>query len=243
MKSLAVAVPLAPGMIEELRRFGAEVQGPRRNDHTESRRNLGITKELCFVQPTPQGDIFVLYLEGENPVEANKEFAASNSPYNLWFKEQARPIFAPTGVDFSQPIPPISEQLFEWDDPARNDEGRTLQPGVIVVPILPGKSETFREAVASIRQERRSAHQESRKRLGIYAERVWIENTPQGDLLLGYFEAEDLQRVFTGLATSQEPYDVWFRELNKEIVGVDLSQPLPVPPPELVLDWQDNRAS
>ena len=38
------------------------------------------------------------------------------------------------------------------------------------------------------------------------------------------------------LATSQEPFDVWFRETAKVVHGVDFAQPLPAPPPELVFE-------
>jgi hypothetical protein len=52
------------------------------------------------------------------------------------------------------------------------------------------------------------------------------------------YEAQDIPRVFASLASSQEPYDVWFREQVKDIHGVDFSQGLPGPLPEVFIDWQ-----
>ena len=52
-----------------------------------------------------------------------------------------------------------------------------------------------------------------------------------------YLEVGDPARAFQELATSQEPFDVWFRGFAREYYGLDLTQPLPGPLPELVLDW------
>ena len=41
-----------------------------------------------------------------------------------------------------------------------------------------------------------------------------------------------------GLATSEDPFDVWWRGQILEIHGIDLSQPLPGPPNEQVFNFQ-----
>jgi hypothetical protein len=237
-KSIAVAVPLAPGKADEGRLFAAEVMGPRRSEHTESRRELAMTKELGWVQATPQGDVFILFLEGKDAVAANQEFAASDSAYNRWFKERLDPIFSPSGVDFSQPIPPIYEQIFEWDSPDLASHSGPTQHFASASPVLPGKMDAFLQGAEYIKAHM-SEHEASRKRLGILRERIFAQHTPQGDLQVGYFEAEDIPRVFQNLGSSQEPHDVWFRGFIQDISGIDFSQPLPGPLPELVLDWQD----
>jgi hypothetical protein len=237
-KSIAIAVPLAPGMADQLRPIGADVSGSARAAHTESRRALKLTKELGWLQQTPQGDVFILYLEGDDPVEANREFAASDIPYNKAFKERIAPGFAPSGVDFSQPIPPIYELVFSWDSPDLAGHSGPTQHIASAFPILPGKTEAIR-AGADYINAHIEEHNASRNRLGILRERVFIEHTPEGDLQIAYFEAEDVAGAFQGIATSQEAHDVWFRSFVLGITGVDLSQPLPGPLPELVLDWQD----
>jgi hypothetical protein len=57
-------------------------------------------------------------------------------------------------------------------------------------------------------------------------------------MVIIYFEAPDIPRAFEGAARSQEPYDVWLREQLKDTTGVDLSQPLPGPLPEVYIDWR-----
>ena len=49
-----------------------------------------------------------VYLEGADPKDANVRFAASTSPFDVWFKEQCARIFPPF-VDFSQPVQGITE--------------------------------------------------------------------------------------------------------------------------------------
>jgi hypothetical protein len=53
-----------------------------------------------------------------------------------------------------------------------------------------------------------------------------------------YLQAPDILRAFEGGASLQEPFDVWFRKQAKDITGVDLSQPLSDPMPEVYIDWR-----
>jgi hypothetical protein len=105
-------------------------------------------------------------------------------------------------------------------------------------PILPGKIEQWKHFSQEIAGSRHSAHEASRKRLGITREVAYLQQTPQGDLAVVYIEAANIPRVFEGFASSQEPFDVWFREQVKQIHGLDFSQPLPGPLPEAFIDWR-----
>jgi hypothetical protein len=52
-----------------------------------------------------------------------------------------------------------------------------------------------------------------------------------------FIEVADPARFFEQQATSQEPFDVEFRAWVLDIYGLDLTQPMPGPLPEQVLDW------
>ncbi|WP_033443026.1 hypothetical protein [Saccharothrix sp. NRRL B-16314] len=105
-----------------------------------------------------------------------------------------------------------------------------------VLPILPGRTDDDREAMTSCwRGHRQEAFEASRQRLGITREAVWIQPTPTGDVAVVYVEADDLPTVFEGLATSQEPFDRWFRAYVREVHGVSLEDGSS--PPEQVLDF------
>jgi hypothetical protein len=104
-------------------------------------------------------------------------------------------------------------------------------------PLLPGATRTDREEMLSCWSgERSEAHAESRQRLGIARESVWIQPTPAGDLAVVLIEAADLGQALHGIATSQEPFDVWFREHLKAVHGLDLAEGMTLP--EAVLDYR-----
>jgi hypothetical protein len=112
-----------------------------------------------------------------------------------------------------------------------------MQCVAFAVPILPGKTEADRSAMQSVSSgERKAAHQSSRERHGISREAVWIQQTPGGDVAVVYLEADDLQAAFAGIGSSREPFDSWFRDLIRDLHGIDLAQGFP--PPEQMLDYR-----
>jgi hypothetical protein len=107
---MAMAFPILPGKEDEFRRFAKEVQG-RLGEYGESCRELGETLERWYLQESPEGAMGILYMEAEDPSRAMREFAASNSPLDVWVKQQVQGI---TGMDMNQPPPSMPEQVFEW---------------------------------------------------------------------------------------------------------------------------------
>lgn len=103
-------------------------------------------------------------------------------------------------------------------------------------PLLPGKTEKARDDIHSCAPggDRHAADEASRARHGITREAVWIQPTPGGDLAVVYIQADDLQTAFAGLASSQVPFDVWFREQVRDVRGINLEDGFP--PPEQILD-------
>ena len=104
------------------------------------------------------------------------------------------------------------------------------------IPIIPGKEELDRQTMEELVGPRRDEFEASRKRLGITREAAWHQETPNGTAAVVHLEADDLGTAMQGIASSQEPFDVWFRERMGEIHGVDLAEP--APPPKQVLDFQ-----
>jgi hypothetical protein len=106
-----------------------------------------------------------------------------------------------------------------------------------VVPILPEMVERDRQFMTELTGSRRAEFEASRARLGITREQVWHQETPQGALAIVYLEAEHMQDVFAGLATSQDPFDQWWRAQIQAIHGIDLTQPMSGPPNDQILDF------
>jgi hypothetical protein len=109
-RGFAFCAPVMPGATDAGRAFAKEVER-RRDEHAASRRALGITHETVVLNHGPQGDVIAVYLEGDDPVEGNRRFAASRSDYDVWFKDQCTRVFPPE-IDFNQPVPPVKE-LFD----------------------------------------------------------------------------------------------------------------------------------
>lgn len=110
MATLAISLPCLPGGAARLRDAASELNGRRRAEFEDFHRRAGLTCERWFIQQTPQGEVVNLVLEGD-PLHAISVLAASNEPFDVWFREQVK---SAHGVDFSQPLPaPPPELVFE----------------------------------------------------------------------------------------------------------------------------------
>jgi hypothetical protein len=106
-----------------------------------------------------------------------------------------------------------------------------------VLPILPGKTETDREAMLSCwRGDRKDDFERSRRNLGVAREAVFIQSTPAGDMAVVYWEAADVELALKNMATSDDPFDVWFRDYVRDVHGINVEDGFP--PPEQVMDFR-----
>lgn len=105
-------------------------------------------------------------------------------------------------------------------------------------PILPGKTDAWRQMCQEMHGPRRSAYQISRQRLGIFHESAFLQQMPQGDQAVVVLEAYDIEKVFRLLGSSTDTFDRWFRAQVLDIHGVDFAQGIPGPLPQRVLHWE-----
>jgi hypothetical protein len=105
-------------------------------------------------------------------------------------------------------------------------------------PILPGKQETWRRFCQVLVGRHICEYVESRRRLGITKESIWLAQTPHGDLAIVYLEAQHPEDVLVRLGASDLPFDRWLRKQLLELHGLNLTQPGSHPSNELVLVWQ-----
>ena len=111
MAKTAVAFPILPGKEEDVRHFASAALGARRAELDASFRGFGIREECWYLQQTPQGYLLLVTIDAEDPLRMFQEWAASQAPFDVWFKEQAG---ACAGIDFSQPIPGLPLEIFAW---------------------------------------------------------------------------------------------------------------------------------
>jgi len=116
MSLIVRAFPVLPGKEEDIRRLAAEMAGSRRKEAQEFYRHFGVTRESWHYQETPNGPMVIGVTELEEPEAKAKEYAASNRPFERWFKDQVRNL---TGIDPDvQPLGPPSEVIFDTRDEA-----------------------------------------------------------------------------------------------------------------------------
>jgi hypothetical protein len=107
------------------------------------------------------------------------------------------------------------------------------------LPILPGQGNTVRRLgeKASGSGPLRDAYEESRQSLGITEEKVWLQKTPTGEVLVIYWETDDPQRTLREIAASQDQFDCQFRKLIESTApALDLSEDQPLSN-ELLFEW------
>ncbi len=104
-------------------------------------------------------------------------------------------------------------------------------------PILPGKEQEGRDFAAACLGERRKGFEALQTTSGVTRETWALQETPMGSFMLVWFEAPDIGRAFTDLATISNDFNTWFLGRVKDVTGVDLGVPPEGPPPEVLVDW------
>jgi hypothetical protein len=105
----------------------------------------------------------------------------------------------------------------------------------VAVPILPGKTDQWRQFIAQLNGPRRAEFEASRRRLGIH-ERAFFQSTPHGDLVIVTQEGANPEDFFRNFGSGTDSFSRWFVQQVKEIHGMDLSQFEPSSMPELSVD-------
>jgi predicted ester cyclase len=104
------------------------------------------------------------------------------------------------------------------------DHAGAVTPYVSLQPIEPDKFQEWEEFQEQLKGPRRAEFVASRRRLGVKREVQWLIMWPKvGDLRfeVGYSEVEAIVNFGVGLASSEDPFDVWFRERVADLHGFD----------------------
>ena len=113
MVNYCLALPFLTGGLELAKKFAQENTNTK--EHDEFYNIAGITGENIWIQRSPPGsgapDLEVISIETHDPANMFKEFATSNHPWAVKFREFATKAF---GIDFSGPPPPLNEHIIDW---------------------------------------------------------------------------------------------------------------------------------
>ncbi|HEX9228516.1 MAG TPA: hypothetical protein VF885_18085 [Arthrobacter sp.] len=114
MQSITWFTPILPGKLEEWQAMVAEVNGPRREEIDRLYQSAGVAREVASLMHTPQGDFVCLFHESEDLAKAFQTLAASDDPYDAWFKEHLVSVHGLTAEMLAGPIP--AKLFFDYRD-------------------------------------------------------------------------------------------------------------------------------
>lgn len=114
--------------------------------------------------------------------------------------------------------------------------GQEMDSVILAAPLLPDKAEAWRRFCQEMLGRRRQQYERSRRRLEITREAAWLVPATGGDMAIIAIAAPNLEATLNKMATSQRPFDRWFRRQIFEIHGVDLSDSL-LPAHEPTIQW------
>ncbi len=113
-----------------------------------------------------------------------------------------------------------------------------MQYALFAIPILPGQTEAARAFQRELMNGHREAYEESERNLGITKE-VWaLQQTPQGELFVVFFESENIAASVGKFVASHSTFDLWFKAKVKTVTGIDLNVPPPGPLSEILSAYE-----
>jgi hypothetical protein len=105
-------LPYLPGGAELAKKFVQENGNTK--EHDEFYKLAGMSREHVWIQRSLPGsgapDFEVISIETHDPANMLKEFATSNHPWAVKFREFAKKAY---GIDLSGP-PPLNENIINW---------------------------------------------------------------------------------------------------------------------------------
>jgi hypothetical protein len=122
MQSVAFAAPILPGRTDDDREaMRSCVEGERRPAYEASRARHGIRREAVWIQPTPAGDVAVVYMEADDLTTAFVGLGSSDDEFDRWFRDILQSIH---GINLQDGFPP-PEQLIDYrPDPIEASTGQ-----------------------------------------------------------------------------------------------------------------------
>jgi hypothetical protein len=118
--------------------------------------------------------------------------------------------------------------------------GRTL---LLAWEVSADREEPWRRLVQELSYARREdEYVQSRRRLGVSAESVWLVPKPSGGgVAMVGLEASDPERALGELAASELPFDSWYSGAMRKLFGFDLARLPRAASCELLFAWRDDR--
>lgn len=111
----------------------------------------------------------------------------------------------------------------QGSEPARASAAPVAELG-IAVPIAPGKTVAWQAALEELLGPRYAEYEASRRRYGLTSQTTFLQHTPMGDFALIHLTGPDVHASFHAMSSSQDPWDVKWRELTLDLHGMDFAR-------------------
>jgi hypothetical protein len=113
--TIALALPVRPGMLDAWLDFIMALEGPRAAEHAAHQARCGVVREAAFHQPTPQGDIVILTVACEDPALYLGALARPHEDFDRWYLARLEAIHGITPEVLAQLRP--GELVATWPAP------------------------------------------------------------------------------------------------------------------------------
>lgn len=102
-------------------------------------------------------------------------------------------------------------------------------------PVLPGKTKKAREFLKSLKRKHAKDFAALEKKLRTTKEAIFLQSSPQGDLIIDYFECTNPQKSIEVMAKSKDEFAAWMKKEIKDFSGIDMNVLSKEPLPERLL--------
>lgn len=121
------------------------------------------------------------------------------------------------------------------------DEEDNMKRFSFCAPVVPGKEPVIREMTSLLKGDLRADFIRSRKAAGVATERVFLQTTPKGQVIVLVWDTErPVKQVFAHYATSTDAFDKRFAGFLSDVHDIDITETSKEPQPECLIDWTDS---
>lgn len=229
MTACAFVSQIAGGKETATKGLEKELSSKRVDEMNDMRHRFRIVRHVSYLQQRPdRASLYIVYQEGENIDTAFEGLVASDHPFDQWLVSELSDIL---GVSRDKLAPPPSRWILDTWNLALTDEVY-----LFAVPIAPGQLEGWLRFTGSLTATRRSEYEESRRRIG-YGERVFLEQSPNEDVVIPCVRGLAPERDTEDLSGSDHPFDQWFTAEISKYHAVDFAKGVPWTS-ERLIDWK-----
>ena len=115
--------------------------------------------------------------------------------------------------------------------PAEGDHDRVAVSELsVAMPIAPGKTAAWQQALADLVGLRYNEYEASRRRYGLTSQTTFLQRTRMGDFAVIHLTGSDVHKSLHAMSESMHPWDVSWRELTLDLHGVDFAKGVKVFP-------------